>query len=257
MEGGLDGAREPATCYRPTIALGRHAGPGEGDGLWRDYEQVIALAADLGLDGVRLGVEWARVEPHRGVVDEAALERYARAVSFARSRDLHVGVVVVDNVWPSWLGLEAWLLPWVVPYVLAQARRLVERLGDDLGSLVLFADAAGMVERGFVHASAPPWRAGALADARSARDQIDLLYRELASDHLVGPRLVLASRTVEVGGDVEDFADALAAGEALEEIHLRSLVRGRGPSAASGALLVRHEGVWQHSPASELLRILR
>ncbi|HUX04347.1 MAG TPA: hypothetical protein VMV53_05500 [Acidimicrobiales bacterium] len=256
VEGGIDGPRDPATCYRATIALGRHEGPGAGDELWRDYEQVLALVPSLGLDGVRLGVEWARVEPHRGVVDDAALERYARAVSFARSLDLHVSVVVVDNAWPSWLGLEAWLLPWVVPHVLAQARRLVQRFGNDLGALVPFADAAGLAERGFVRATAPPWRARATADADSARRQLDLIIGALASDELVGPRLVASARTLDVDADARLLADVLAERQPVEEIHLRSLVRGRGPSAARAGLLERREGVWQRSSAGELLKVL-
>lgn len=256
VEGGLDGPREPATCYRATIALGHHEGPGAGEELWRDYERVLELVPALGLDGVRLGVEWARVEPQREVVDEAALERYARVVSFARSLGLHVSVVVVDNAWPSWLGQEAWLLPWVVPHVLAQARRLVERFGDDLGALVPFADAAGLAERGFVRASAPPWRQRATADAASARRQLDLITELLAHDDVVGPRLVASSRTLDVDVDSRLLVDALAERQPVEEIHLRSLVRGAGPSAARAGLLERHGRVWRRSSASELLKVL-
>ena len=57
VEGGLDGPYQPATCYRPTIALGRHAGPGDAEDLWSEYEEVLDLAATLGVDGVRLSVE--------------------------------------------------------------------------------------------------------------------------------------------------------------------------------------------------------
>ena len=60
VEGGLDGPYQPSTCYRPTIALGRHAGPGDADDLWRDYERVLDLVADARIRRRALSVEWAR-----------------------------------------------------------------------------------------------------------------------------------------------------------------------------------------------------
>ncbi len=47
VEGGFDRPFEPATCYAPTIALGRHAGPGRADNLWRDYEAVLDFVPGL------------------------------------------------------------------------------------------------------------------------------------------------------------------------------------------------------------------
>ena len=95
VEGGFDGPYQPATCYVPTIALGRHVGPGDADDLWHDYERVLDLVPALGFDGVRLNVEWARVEPRRGEVDDAALERYAEVARYATS--LGLGVTVGDR----------------------------------------------------------------------------------------------------------------------------------------------------------------
>src|SRR5271163_3526643 len=166
VEGGFDGPYQPSTCFRPTIALGRHEGPGDADALWRNYEQVLDLVPTLGFDGVRLNYEWARVEPHRDDFDDAAFERYHDVAKYAKSLGLGVTAVVVDAAWPAWLGLEAWLLPWVVPRVLAQARRVAE--GPAATGVVVFADATSLV-KGFLDSSAPPWRRGARVDADLAR----------------------------------------------------------------------------------------
>jgi beta-glucosidase/6-phospho-beta-glucosidase/beta-galactosidase len=256
VEGGLDGPYQPATCYRPTIALGRHAGPGDAEGLWREYEQVLDLAATLGVDGVRLSVEWARVEPRSAAIDAAALERYAEVATYAASLGLGVTAVVVDAAWPAWLGLEAWLLPWVVPHVIEQARRVVESL-DALSGVVVFASVEELVTGGFVESSSPPWRRGARVDASLARKQIDSILVTLANDPLVGPLLVPATRTLSLARPAGDIASSLRDATDVNEVYLRSLVKGRGPTQSPTGLLRRGEDGWRVDASPELLEALR
>lgn len=246
VEGGLDLPGAPATCFAPTIALGRHAGPGDGAGLWGGYEDVIDAAAGHGVRGVALGVEWARVEPRRGAVDEGALARYALVAERARSLSLDVTAVLVDAAWPSWLGLEAWLLPWVVPYYLEHAARVAAALPD--ARLVAFADPRGVVERGFVEGTAPPWRRGARQDAARAHDQVARLTALLAGDPRLGARVVARVERVDAGA-------ALPAGGA-DEVHVRSLVRGAGPTAARAGVLERREGRWVVADRARLLGLV-
>jgi beta-glucosidase len=256
VEGGLDGPHQPATCYRPTIALGRHAGPGDAEELWHEYEQVLDVAATLGVDGVRLSVEWARVEPRRGEIDTAALERYARVARHAASLGFGVTAVIVDAAWPAWLGLEAWLLPWVVPRLVDQARRVVETL-ESLSGVVIFASADELVTGGFVESSSPPWRRAARADASLARKQIDSILATLAQDPLVGPKIVASTRTVSLARPPRDVATSLRDAADVDEVYLRSLVKGRGPTQSLAGLLVKGEGGWRVEASEELLEALR
>jgi len=256
VEGGLDGPGEPATCYRATIALGRHDGPGVADGLWSDYEQVIDMAREIGLAGVRLGVEWARVEPRRGEVDPSALERYGEVATYARACGLGVSVALVGAAWPSWLGMEAWLLPWTVPHVVAQAQRVVTSLGDALERVVVFADANGLVASGFLSGSGPPWRRGASHDAASARHQIDQVVALLRDDPTVGPKMVGATHTIGLDLTPDEVARRRRSAN-CEEIYVRSLVKGAGPGAAPAGLLERRDGRWTVTAAAPLLDALR
>jgi hypothetical protein len=251
VEGGFDRASEPATCFSPTIALGRHAGPSDACALWTDYEAVLDLAATLGLDGVRLSLEWARIEPRRAEVDESALARYHAVLSRARSLRLRVTGVLIDAAWPAWLGLEAWLLPWVEPYAVQHARRVVGALGDVLDGVVVFCDASGIVSRGFLEGTAPPWRRRAVADAASAADQVRRIEATLRADDLVGPLVVGRSRTVSLDGPMNELAGALAARD-CDELYLRSLVSGVGPTAAPTGLLVRGADGWRVDASAEL-----
>jgi beta-glucosidase/6-phospho-beta-glucosidase/beta-galactosidase len=251
VEGGLDGPYQPSTCFRPTIALGRHAGPGDADELWRDYERVVDLVPTLGFDGVRLNVEWARVEPYRGQVDETALERYCEVALYAQSLGLGVTTAVVDAAWPAWLGLEAWLLPWVVPLVIEQARRVVAAM-PAASRVVIFADTTSLVN-GYLDASAPPWRHGARVDAEMAHDQINAILAALWNDSVVGPRIVTTSASVRIDQPLAQIAAALAT--ECDELYVRSLVRGHGPSAGAG-LLVKGTGGWRIEASDDLLGLL-
>lgn len=251
VEGGFDRPYEPATCFSPTISLGRHAGPGEADGLWQDYERVLDLAATLGLDGVRLGLEWARLEPHRDQFDEVAFARYREVIGYAKSRGLRVSVATIGEAWPAWLGPEAWLLPWVAPRVAIYVRRVVSTLADDLG-VVLFADPDGIVRRGFLEGSAPPWRRGALLDYESASAQVQGISVDLSNDALVGPHLVQRTSTI----DLDQIALAEALASDVSEVYLRALVKGKGPTAAERGLLVKHGGEWRVSPEHDVLDAL-
>jgi beta-glucosidase/6-phospho-beta-glucosidase/beta-galactosidase len=251
VEGGLDGPYQPSTCFRPTIALGRHVGPGDADDLWHDYEQVLDLVPAMGFDGVRLSVEWARVEPHRDQVDEAALARYGEVARYAYALGLGVTVVIVDAAWPAWLGLEAWLLPWVVPCVLEQARRVERAVPAD--GVVAFADAEALVN-GFLDSSAPPWRHRARVDAELAHDQIDSILATLWDDPLVGPKIVATSASVSVDQPMDRIKAALET--ECDELYVRSLVRGHGPSASAG-LLVKRSDAWRVGASEELLDVLR
>jgi beta-glucosidase/6-phospho-beta-glucosidase/beta-galactosidase len=256
VEGGFDRAGEPMTCYSPTIALGRHPGPGAADDLWHDYERVLDFVPTLGFEGVRLSLEWARIEPHEGEVDDAALRRYGEVVRHAHSLGLGVTVAVIDSVWPSWLGLEAWLLPWVVPHVLAHTRQVVEAFADDATGFVVFTQPQELVTSGFLLGTAPPWRKSALKDASFAHAQIESIAGALSEDDIVGPRLVRASAMVSLDASPEDIVSARNAPN-VDELYVRSLLRGSGPTSVGTGLLVQHAHEWRVNATEELLGALR
>jgi beta-glucosidase/6-phospho-beta-glucosidase/beta-galactosidase len=254
VEGGFDRPYEPATCFSPTIALGRHSGPGVADELWTDFERVLDVASEIGLDGIRLTLEWARIEPRQGRVNETALERYCDIVRYAKSKGLHVTVAIVGAVWPAWLGLEAWLLPWVAHEVVRHATMVVRRVGELADGFVVFSDADGLVTSGYVEGSAPPWRPGAATDASFATRQLLSITQQLSEDPLVGSRLVTDTVTVDLESD--EFYEARVA-TGVREVHVRSLVKGAGPTAARTGLLAKHNGEWTVVATSEVLDALR
>jgi beta-glucosidase len=66
------------------------------------YPQDFALARSLGHNAHRLGIEWARIEPEPGRVDEAALDHYAAVLASARADGLEPVVTLHHFVAPAW-----------------------------------------------------------------------------------------------------------------------------------------------------------
>lgn len=231
-EGGFDGRYQPATCFTPTIALGRHPGPGGAENLWEDYEIVLDLASEAGLSGVCFEVSWARLEPRRGHRNAAALERYVRAITHAQQRGLHVGVAAIDAAWPAWLGLEAWLMPWVVPVALEYVAWLATSLPAD--SMSVYA-AREQLTRGFLDDSAgPPWRRGADLDAVSAVKNLEVIE--------VQARASSANIVTSVNIDLDEI-DEISTYD-VDEVHVKSLVCGAGPLRGARGLLARSGTKW-------------
>lgn len=244
-EGGLDGRYQPSTCYSPTIALGRHPGPGAAEGLWENYEIVLDLAGKLGLTGVCLEVSWARLEPHLGERDEGALARYAEAVTHARRLGLWVSVAAIDAAWPAWLGLEAWLMPWVTPVAIDYVGWLTSSLDADAFSVYASRE---MLTRGFlVEDAGPPWRRGARDDAVSAAKNLEFI-EETTRNHAQVNFVSSVNLELDDARDMSLFD--------VDEVHLQSLVRGSGPLAGTRGLVALRGDTWVVADV-ELARELR
>ena len=58
---------------------------------------------------IRFGLEWARVEPEQGQIDETALERYSAIVDACLERGLEPLPTLHHFTHPAWLGEDFWL----------------------------------------------------------------------------------------------------------------------------------------------------
>lgn len=67
------------------------------------FEDDIALAASLGIDTFRFSIEWARVMPKPGVVDEAALRFYDAVFATLERHHLTPMVTLLHFVTPGWV----------------------------------------------------------------------------------------------------------------------------------------------------------
>ncbi len=68
------------------------------------YDQDIALAAELGFNCHRFGIEWARIEPEPGAFSQSALDHYARVLTACRDHGLAPVVTFSHFTVPRWFA---------------------------------------------------------------------------------------------------------------------------------------------------------
>jgi beta-glucosidase len=114
-EGGLNGADEPKNTDWTRRGPDLRA-RGEGIRFWKNYAAHVDLAASLGLNAFRMGIEWARCQPSTSTEttdpppwDESALDHYADMVERVIDRGMQPIITLHHFTHPLWLGLDMWL----------------------------------------------------------------------------------------------------------------------------------------------------
>ncbi|MDH4144442.1 MAG: family 1 glycosylhydrolase [Acidimicrobiia bacterium] len=100
-----EGATE-ASDWGSWERLGRLPGSAAGNGFATRYRDDLRLLGQAGVGHVRLGVEWARIEPENGVVDERAVEHYQQVLAAADEAGLAVWVTLVSRSLPGWFAID-------------------------------------------------------------------------------------------------------------------------------------------------------
>ena len=103
---------------------------------WWNLETAAAdfdRAAELGLNSIRLSVEWSRIEPEPGVFDSSALRQYAEMMRLLRQRGLEPMVTLHHFTDPLWLAeIGGWENRLAEDYFSRFTARVVEALGDQV-----------------------------------------------------------------------------------------------------------------------------
>ncbi len=87
------------------------------------WGEDMDLLAGAGLTAYRFGIEWARIEPAPGVVDEQAVEHYRSMVEGALRRGLSPVVTLHHFTSPAWFAAAG---GWTAPDAVAHFSRYVE-----------------------------------------------------------------------------------------------------------------------------------
>jgi len=92
---------------------------------WQDAESDFDRAAALGMNALRLSVEWSRIEPLPGKFDETALARYVEMLRGLRARGIEPMVTLHHFSDPRWLAEQG---GWEDRETVALFKRFVERV---------------------------------------------------------------------------------------------------------------------------------
>lgn len=79
---------------------------GDGCDSYDRYPEDIAIAASLGFNCHRFGIEWARIEPEPGVFSTAALDHYKRVLEACHAHRLQPIVTFAHFTTPRWFAVR-------------------------------------------------------------------------------------------------------------------------------------------------------
>ncbi|MFF9486320.1 family 1 glycosylhydrolase [Streptomyces sp. NPDC014676] len=104
---------------------------------YQRWDTDLDLAAGLGLNAFRFSVEWARVEPERGVVSAEALDHYERKVDGCLERGLAPLVTFSHFTAPHWFAAAgSWTAADAPARFAEQCDRVMARFGDRISHAV-------------------------------------------------------------------------------------------------------------------------
>ncbi len=150
---------------------------------WNNAEADLDRAAEMGLNALRLSVEWSRIEPRPGVFDDAAMERYVEIVRGLRNRDIEPMITLHHFSNPRWLTEQGgWEAPETIPLFVRFVRRVVSSLGKycDLWCTINEPNVYGVM--GYLEGVYPPGQSNLKTTLRVIRNLLAghaAAYREI------------------------------------------------------------------------------
>jgi beta-glucosidase len=205
----------------PPDGLGRGTFVGDAAGGYSRALADVALLQALHLDSYRFSVEWARVEPRRDVVDEAALAHYDAFIDALVAAGIRPMITLHHFSNPVWVddprdpGCEAGpgddnLCGWdhaeggarVVEEFRQHAALLAERFGDRVDEWATVNEPINYVVSAYGLESFPPGKNGILAD-------VDGILLPALRNYLAGH--AAAYDALKDRDDVDADGDGLAA----------------------------------------------
>lgn len=95
------------------------------------YEEDIRLLAEAGLNAYRFGIEWARIQPQKGVWDERETEHYRKVLECCLRNGVTPVVTMHHFSSPAWLiGLGGWEAEETVALFAEYCGHMAKELGE-------------------------------------------------------------------------------------------------------------------------------
>ena len=133
----------------------------EGVFSWSEFDKDLAALRKLGVNHFRFGVEWARIEPRKGVINEAALRQYAGMARKCREAGIEPLITLWHFTFPNWLcpkdkSKANFLNPDVRTAWQAHVRRVVKATKGDVRIYIPQNEPNGALQLGWLAAHWPP-----------------------------------------------------------------------------------------------------
>ncbi len=154
---------------------------------WLNAERDLELCSALGLNAIRISLEWSRMEPAFGHWSDTAVIRYREIIREARRRGMRVFVSLHHFTHPRWFEARGAFLDAQAPELFRHyAKRAVRSFADLVTDWVTFNEPNVYAAFGYLFGEFPPGRINELVSTlsvfaammRSHAAAYDVLHRE-------------------------------------------------------------------------------
>lgn len=198
---------------------------GDAVGTFSNPELDLALIQELGLDDYRFSIEWARIEPERDVIDEAALQHYSDFIDALIEMGVRPSVTIHHFSNPIWVvgenmdcgeegptdeNLCGWDHPEGVELIIEElaehAALLAERFGDRVDNWVTFNEPVNYIIASYGAGYFPPGRSHLISSigkppTSEAFQSLVGLFRNFLKAHVAVYDAIHANDTVDATQD--------------------------------------------------------
>ena len=130
---------------------------------WTNAEPDFDLAQEMGINAMRISVEWSRIEPRPGVWDQQAIERYREMLRGLHQRGIRPLISLHHFTNPLWFERNEGFLAAEAPAQFERyTRKAVNALGDLCQDWVTFNEPNVYCAMGYAVGLFPPGRRGEL-----------------------------------------------------------------------------------------------
>jgi beta-glucosidase len=144
---------------------------------WRNAEKDFDLAQSLGVNALRLSVEWSRIEPKEGHWDESALLRYRQMLKALHERGIRPFVTLHHFTNPQWFeAKKGFANPESVRLFQRFTQRVVGVLGDLCQDWATFNEPNVYVSLGYFLGEFPPGKKGRVIEAAQVTRNLCLAH---------------------------------------------------------------------------------
>lgn len=140
---------------------------------WQNAERDFDLARKLGVNALRLSLEWSRIEPREDVWNREALNRYRQMLLALHDRGIRPFVTLHHFTNPRWLEAQnAFANPKTVALFERYTSRVVEALGDLCSDWATFNEPNVYVSLGYFLGEFPPGKRGRILEAARVTENL-------------------------------------------------------------------------------------
>lgn len=137
------------------------------DDHWNRYREDAALLKELSHQVYRMGIEWSRIEPKKGVFDESAMQHYRDELTLLVQNGIRPLVTLHHFTHPLWLSREGGFEnPGVVTLFERYVRYVVSHIGDLVSEYITINEPNVYVANGYFFGTWPPGKTDLKAGLR-------------------------------------------------------------------------------------------